>query len=154
MPRRERPPKTERSEHWLRVAVNEHTDAFNSSIAGLFGWDARDPIEWRSPIEADDYAEYFDDEFIDRLCVSDLLVPLIDFWPRSGPRWDGLGRTKTGKLILVEAKAYIEEAVVIAAEPRRNLSRQSSRRLLRQRKPLVQILTHLGKPHFINTQTA
>ena len=37
---------------------------------------------------------------------------LSEFWPKSGPRWDGLARTEAdGKLILVEAKAHIEEAV-------------------------------------------
>jgi len=32
MPRRERPAKTERSEHWLRVAVNERTEQLNELI--------------------------------------------------------------------------------------------------------------------------
>jgi len=38
-------------------------------------------------------------------------MPLDEFWPKSGPRWDGLARTMDGKLILVEAKAQIEEVV-------------------------------------------
>jgi hypothetical protein len=111
MPRRERPARTERSEHWLRVAINEHSVALNRRVATVFNWDSRDRIEWLSPIVSDNYAEYFDDEFLSRLGVSDLKVPLRSFWPRSGPRWDGLGKTESGKLILVEAKAYIEEGV-------------------------------------------
>lgn len=34
---------------------------------------------------------------------------LRDFWPAGGPHWDGLGRTSTGRLLLVEAKAHIPE---------------------------------------------
>jgi hypothetical protein len=98
------------SEDWLRVAVNEHSHSLNSRIRTLFKWD-EDQIEWLSPIAADEYAEYFDREFLTRLGVSNLKVPLGDFWPESGPRWDGLARTASGKLILVEAKAYIEEGV-------------------------------------------
>jgi hypothetical protein len=110
LPRRERPERTQRSEHWLRLAVNEYTRALNSRISTLFKWD-KDQIEWLSPIAADGYAEYFDREFLSRLGVSNLKVPLSDFWPESGPRWDGLARTASGKLILVEAKAHIEEGV-------------------------------------------
>ena len=111
MPRRDRPLKTGRSEHWLRVAVNEDVDALNSKVIDLFNWDSNEKIHWLSPIKEDDYAEYYDQEFLDRLGVSELDIPLLSFWPRSGPRWDGLARTETGKVILVEAKAYIEEGV-------------------------------------------
>jgi hypothetical protein len=38
-------------------------------------------------------------------------VPLNAFWPAGGPRWDALGKTASGKIVLVEAKAYVEEAV-------------------------------------------
>jgi hypothetical protein len=77
---------------------------------GTLGWRESEVIEW-SPIKEDEYAEYFDEEFLGRLGIEVLRVPLNEFWPRSGPRWDGLARTRRGKIILVEAKAYIEEAV-------------------------------------------
>ena len=111
MPRRERPAETRRSEHWIRVAVNEFTGSLNASVCKLFCWDESDRIEWLSPIESDQYAEYYDQEFIDRLRVAELSVPLHKFWPKGGPRWDGLARNESGKLLLVEAKAYIEEAI-------------------------------------------
>lgn len=110
MPRRSRPPTTKRSEHWLRVMVNDHTNCLNDCISRAFEWGTTN-IEWRSPIRNDDYAEYYDQEFLERLGVNDLRMPLQEFWPKSGPRWDGLACTQEGKLILVEAKAYIEEAV-------------------------------------------
>jgi hypothetical protein len=110
MPRRPRPLETKRSEHWLRAMVNQYTDVLDTAIAEAFGWrDAE--IRWRSPRQDDGYAEYYDQEFLDRLGVSDLTMPLDEFWPKSGPRWDGLARTNDGKLILVEAKAHIDEAV-------------------------------------------
>ena len=90
--------------------VNDHPTYLNDCISKAFGWDTAE-IEWRSPLLGDEYAEYYDQEFLDRLGVIDLRMPLQEFWPKSGPRWDGLARTTGGKLILVEAKAYIEEAV-------------------------------------------
>ena len=111
MPRRKRPRVTTRSEHWLRVAVNEHTDQLNSLVERAFGWYTNDPITWLSPLASDDYAEYYDESFLKLLGISDLKVPLGKFWPRSGPRWDALARTRSGRVLLVEAKAYIEEGV-------------------------------------------
>lgn len=110
MPRRPRPPEAKRSEHWLRVMVNQYSDVLDKAIAEAFGWrDAE--IDWRSPRQDDDYAEYYDQAFLDRLGVNNPTMPLDEFWPKSGPRWDGLARTSDGKLILVEAKAHIDEAV-------------------------------------------
>ena len=110
MPRRSRPAETTRSEHWLREAVNRFTRHFNNKVAAAFNFDERDGILWLSPTKADDYAEYCDQAFLDRLDVRPR-VPLKDFWPPGGPCWDGLARTNSDKRILVEAKAYIEEAV-------------------------------------------
>lgn len=94
----------------MRVAANDCVEAFNQRIAQLFAWE-NEHISWLSPTTGDEYAEYYDDEFLTRLGLFDLKVPLRDFWPRSGPRWDRLARTQSGKVILVEAKAYPEEAV-------------------------------------------
>ena len=110
MPRRPRPAQATRSEHWLRVMVNDRTDELDRCITRAFGW-SDEAINWRSPVHDDGYAEYYDQEFLDRLGVGNLAMPLEGFWPESGPRWDGLACTQNGKLILVEAKAYIEEAV-------------------------------------------
>ncbi len=111
MPRRDRPQKTKRSEHWMRVAANEDSSSLNRKVIDQFGWDSNEKIQWLSPVEDDEYAEYYDQEFLDRLGITNLKVPLSKFWPRSGARWDGLARTESGKVILVEAKAYIEEGV-------------------------------------------
>ncbi len=111
MPRRDRPQNTTRSEHWMRVAANESAEYLNAVIRQKFKWDDGEVIEWRSPISSDQYAEYYDVEFLERLGIEEIEQPLSSFWPRSGPRWDGLAVTESGKFILVEAKAYIEEGV-------------------------------------------
>jgi hypothetical protein len=95
----------------MRVAVNKNEAMLNALVSELFGWDVRHEIQWLSPIASDDYAEYYDNEFLDLLGVVNLAVPLSTFWPSGGPRWDGLAKTNSGKKLLVEAKAYIEEGV-------------------------------------------
>lgn len=110
MPRRERPPSVSRSEHWLRQTI-EHPHQLDGQLKKSFGWPENEVITWVSPVEKDGYAEYFDAEFLERLGIEELKEPLDQFWPISGPRWDGLGRTDSGRVILVEAKAYIEEGV-------------------------------------------
>lgn len=90
--------------------VNDRTAELDRHIFRAFGWH-NEKIAWRSPVHNDSYAEYYDREFLNRLGVDDMTMPLEEFWPKSGPRWDGLARTQSGKLILVEAKAHIEEAV-------------------------------------------
>ena len=111
MPRRERPKETQRSEHWMRISANEAAPYLNARLRSQFVWEEDEEIEWLSPIASDQYAEYYDSSFLERLGVDKLITPLHAFWPRSGPRWDGLAKSRSGKIILVEAKAYIEEGV-------------------------------------------
>jgi hypothetical protein len=110
MPRRERPAATTRSEHWLRVLVNEKQDLIDSELNKAFSWH-EEQVYWLSPLEKDSFTEYYDEAFLDILGVADLKKPLREFWPVGGPRWDGLAKTSTGKILLIEAKAYIEEMV-------------------------------------------
>ena len=106
-----RPAETTRSEHWLRVAVNDRPDALDAAVRGAFGWGDGEAVEWVSPMADDDFAEYSDGDFLARLGITDPPVPLREFWPKGGPRWDTLARTASGKLLLVEAKAHVEEMV-------------------------------------------
>ena len=115
MPRVERKPTTTKSEHWLRLAVNSRTSRLDQKIIEAFGFDGDDRISWRSPAQADSYAEYRDQAFLDRLGIGTLKIPLNDFWPSGGPQWDGLAVTDSGKVILVEAKAYPAEATSTCA---------------------------------------
>lgn len=110
MPRRPRPSDAKRSEGWLRAMVRDHAHVLDTAISEAFDWQNA-VIEWLSPRQDDEYAEYYDQAFLGRLGVAELAMSLDEFWPKSGPRWDGLARTTDGRLILVEAKAHIDEAV-------------------------------------------
>lgn len=96
------------SQYWLRVAVNGGCQVVNRETAAVLTLAPGEEIEWLSPL-APDYAEYQDQQFLDRLGISLPSFPLHDFWPRGGPVWDALARTNKGKALLVEAKAHIPE---------------------------------------------
>jgi len=96
---------------WIRVAVNETPDLFGSHIVSASGIPEDDEILWVSPLQDDDYAEYRDQDFLDRLRINLPTKRLSDFWPNLGPQWDALARTKDGRIILLEAKANIPEVV-------------------------------------------
>jgi hypothetical protein len=66
-------------------------------------------FRWLSPIGTDDFAEYRDGAFLDRIGHLELAPALAKFWPSRGPQWDGLGRFDDGTVVLVEAKANIPE---------------------------------------------
>lgn len=149
MPRRERPAQTGRSEHWLRVAVNERTHEIDELVKGQFGWPSSERIEWRSPLKSDDYAEYYDGEFLTQLGIENLRVLLNQFWPGSGPRWDALARTDNGKIILVEAKAHVGEMI-----SHTQIRCEKFERPLRELRPhLVRQTILTGKAHSTSTQT-
>jgi hypothetical protein len=99
------------SQKWIQKLVNEKQALIDSSIARSFGLADAEGIEWLSPLKSDDYAEYRDQAFLDRLEVRLDKLPLERFWPARGPQWDALGRTSLGKVLLVEAKSHISELV-------------------------------------------
>lgn len=102
MGRSARQPSPKGSERWLQRLVNDSPELFDQRI-GL------GVIDWRSPLRADDFAEYRDQDFLDHLSIELPTRPLASFWPRQGPRWDALGRAPSGEVILVEAKARVSE---------------------------------------------
>ena len=96
---------------WIRVAVNENRELFNSYILSACSIPKDDEIVWVSPLQDDDYAEYRDQDFLDRLGIDLPNKKLRDFWPNLGPQWDALARTRCGRIILLEAKANVPEVV-------------------------------------------
>jgi hypothetical protein len=95
-------PCTKGSQRWLQWLINDAPELLDQQI-GL------GPVAWRSPLGADEYAEYRDQAFIDLLGISLPTRSLASFWPRGGPQWDALGRAASGEVILVEAKAHLTE---------------------------------------------
>jgi hypothetical protein len=97
------------SQKWLQKLVNDKPEILNSRIWSALNLSKEEHIEWCSPLKSDDYAEYRDQAFIDLLGAELKKVPLGDFWPKGGPQWDALGKSTSGKLLLVEAKSHIPE---------------------------------------------
>ena len=111
MPRIQQGPGVKGSQKWIQKLVNEKPDLFNSFIRIQLNLPETDTITWLSPIADDDYAEYQDEAFLDLLGIKLPKVSLSDFWPSRGPVWDGLGKSETEKVFLVEAKSHISEVL-------------------------------------------
>ena len=96
------------SRKWLQMLVNCCPELLEEQILCKLNSFASE-IHWRSPLRSDDYAEYYDQDFVDKLGVCLNRRPLGSFWPKSGPRWDGLGVTDGDQYLMVEAKAHVGE---------------------------------------------
>ena len=93
----------------LQVVINKKKKYLDAEISKVIGKQMK--IDWKSPLQTDDYAEYRDEDFLIILGVLNRVkYPLIDFWPKKGPQWDALGISEN-EIILVEAKANIPEMV-------------------------------------------
>jgi len=94
----------------LQVAINVKEKYLNAEISKVIGKQMK--IDWKSPLKADDYAEYRDEDFLRKLGIlnNKMEYPLSKFWPDNGPQWDALG-VSDDEIILVEAKANIPEMV-------------------------------------------
>lgn len=103
------PEGTKGSLKWVQRLVARRPDILEAQLreAGALGAGAA--VEWRSPREADQWAEYRDGAFLDLLGRADLRASLRQFWPTGGPQWDALGCTAGGSIFLVEAKAHVGE---------------------------------------------
>ncbi len=111
MPRISQVPSIKGSQKWIQKLVNEKPDLLNSLIRTQLDLPETDTITWVSPIAEDGYAEYQDQAFFDLLDIKLSKISLSDFWPSRGPVWDGLGKSETGKVFLVEAKSHISEVL-------------------------------------------
>ncbi|WP_372800878.1 hypothetical protein [Lutibacter sp.] len=95
----------------IQILINKNQEYLNSLIKSKLSDLKNDEIIWPSPLENDDFAEYRDDDFLIKLGLDPAEIQLDKFWPKKGPQWDALGKTESGKVILVEAKANIPEIV-------------------------------------------
>lgn len=92
---------------WMQRAVARRAD--------LLQPDGLSPVTWLSPLVTDDYAEYRDTAFLEKLEVGGLAEELGAFWPGRGPQWDALGLCREGP-VLVEAKAHLGEFLTPACQ--------------------------------------
>lgn len=98
------------SQRWIQKMINDCPALISGRIISQLLPFPYDCIEWLSPLKDDNYSEYMDKKFLNKLGISELKRQLNDFWPKRGPRWDALGRASTsGPYFLIEAKANISE---------------------------------------------
>lgn len=99
------------SQKWIQKLVNEKESLFNSHVGRSLRLSDGENIDWLSPLKSDEYAEYRDQAFLDKLKIRLEKTRLEQFWPARGPQWDALGKTSLGKVLLVEAKSHISELI-------------------------------------------
>jgi hypothetical protein len=92
---------------WIQRAVNQRRDVLDRLVRAELP--AAENIRWLSPLAEDDFAEYRDAAFLEKIGQPQLAPALSTIWPARGPQWDALGLTDRGDAILVEAKAHIDE---------------------------------------------
>lgn len=92
------------------MAVNRAKDSINHELAQAARLPPGEVIEWVSPLPPN-FKEYHDQDALNQLGIHLPKKPLDDFWPKRGPVWDALARTRKGRgrVFLVEAKAHIPE---------------------------------------------
>lgn len=97
------------SRRWIQEFVNRRPGKLAAALEEASAGRIRTPIEWVSPLESDDYAEYGGEAALTRLGLTLPDRSFDSFWPEHGPQWHALGRDATGAAVLVEAKASLPE---------------------------------------------
>ena len=105
------PEGTKGSLKWIQKLVNERPGLINEQLTKAINLRKDDNINWLSPLSSDEYAEYRDASFTQKLGVTLNRRSRESFWPERGPQWDALAKTDSGKVFLVEAKSHIGEIV-------------------------------------------
>lgn len=117
------------SQKWIQQLINENFDVMNEMLRENLNLVKDEEIHWLSPLEKDSYAEFYDDAFLEKLDLSPLIPDLRKFWPKGGPHWDGLGKSESGTVFLVEAKSHIPELMSSMKSTNPNSQRQINKSL-------------------------
>lgn len=97
------------SKFWMQIVVEE--PKIQNELNNMIGSELR----WISPLAGEDevFQEY---ELRHKVMKKELGITneeaerLFSFWPQRQPQWDGIARSKDGKILyLVEAKAHLDE---------------------------------------------
>jgi len=109
MARFPQPEATKGSQKWIQKLINDKPEIISSEIIRSLKLSVDEKTDWVSPKREDNYAEYRDEAFLEKLGIEGT-ANLANFWPSGGPQWDALGRSLSSKRVfLVEAKAHIPE---------------------------------------------
>lgn len=98
------------SQRWLQIAINRKPDLLLGALRRSGAIAPRISVEWRSPLEAEQFREYRDSAALAKAGIVNLKEQLGSFWPPRGPVWDAIGITSDDRPVFVEAKAHIPEA--------------------------------------------
>ena len=103
------------SQKWMQILVNKRQNLLTEAVSVCLP-NSPTAIDWRSPLESENYKEHRDRDFLIKLGKSQYLnnsLPswsnLYGFWPRQGPCWDTHGVTDKGQILIGEAKSHTEE---------------------------------------------
>ena len=101
------------SQRQIQIAVARRTEELSKAILTQLRCPDGTQLVWKSPLEKEKFKEYRDESFLEAVNLKHFSPKLAEFWPKSGPRWDGLAvLEETGEttgIVLVEAKSYPEE---------------------------------------------
>ena len=94
---------------WMQRLAQLPTTALDKQLHAAGVLQSTDRLEWRSPLPGDEWAEYRDAAFLEKVGRGRLTSSLAAFWPPRGPQWDGLAVAVDGSVFLFEAKAHLGE---------------------------------------------
>ena len=103
------PPGTKGSLKWIQRLSAHHSGLLETELRAKGVLASGNTLTWLSPLASDEWAEYRDAAFLDRIGCPSLAGKLAAFWPSRGPQWDGLARDGSGQIFIIEAKAHRQE---------------------------------------------
>jgi hypothetical protein len=112
------------SQKWVQKLINEKPTALNNYLIHSLNLPKDEQIKWLSPLKSENYVEYHDSGFLQKIGKETLTPKLLVFWPNGGPRWDALGVSASGLVFLVEAKSHIPELISMSkAEDKQSIEK-------------------------------
>jgi len=123
----------------IQVLINKNQDLIDARIKSRFKDLIEQQIIWISPVERDDFAEYWDNKFLKKIGLDPKEIKLENFWPKNGAHWDALAKTNVEHIILIEAKANIPEIISNASIAKRAASKALINKSLNQTKAFLNI---------------
>ncbi len=100
---------TSGSRKWIQRLIEFHPALLTDAVRGSLGETPDWTIEWISPRQRDQWAEYRDAGTLLHLEMPQLIPDLKAFWAPGGPQWDALGNASGKQVVLVEAKTNFNE---------------------------------------------
>lgn len=105
------------SQKLIQTYVNYRREELDTKVLDILSLPSaiKAGLRWVSPLAEDNFNEYQDAEFLDKLQLSQHANNLGRFWPKKrGPCWDALAIVEGINLhgaLLVEAKSHVSEMV-------------------------------------------